>query len=112
MIIEVTSLQAEVVKQTEVCVNVYKECKKMEDDAVAYVARWIFISISNESSEHFFRCRTNMGSLQKTYEFLYYTQDMLNKTNSKVREIIRNQFKNIVWTFLNNLYYMYSWKPI
>merc|ERR1719242_587400 len=68
----VTSLQAEVVKQTEVCVNVYKECKKMEDDAVAYVAR----------------CRTNMGSLQKTYEFLYYTQDMLNKTNSKVREII------------------------
>ena len=53
-----------------------------------------------------------MGSLQKTYEFLYYTQDMLNKTNSKVREIIRNQFRNIVWTFLNNLYYMYSWKPI
>ena len=52
-----------------------------------------------------------MGSLQKTYEFLYYTQDMLNKTNSKVREIIRNQFKNIVF-FLDNLYYIYSWKPI
>ena len=35
----VQKLSSEIVEQTKVCVNIFKECKGMEDEAVAYVKR-------------------------------------------------------------------------
>ena len=36
----IKDLSSEIVKQTKVCADTFKECKGMEDEAVAYVARW------------------------------------------------------------------------
>ena len=35
----VQALSSEIVKQTKVCANIFKECKGMEDQALAYVDR-------------------------------------------------------------------------
>ena len=35
----VQTLSSEIVKQTKNCANIFKECKGMEDQAVAYVGR-------------------------------------------------------------------------
>ena len=35
----IKDLSSEIVKQTKVCANTFKECRGMEDQAVAYVGR-------------------------------------------------------------------------
>ena len=35
----VQNLSSEIVQQTKTCVSIFKECKGMEDEAVAYVER-------------------------------------------------------------------------
>ena len=36
----VQKLSSEIVQKTKVCANIFKECKGMEDEAVAYIDRW------------------------------------------------------------------------
>ena len=37
----------------------------------------------------YFRCRTDTDELKLKYKYLFQTQDMLNKTSTKVDNIIR-----------------------
>merc|ERR1711884_152176 len=54
------------------CGDVFKVCKNLEDEAIAYVAK----------------CKTDVDALKTAYNTLHQTQEMLNHTSAKLTSVM------------------------
>ena len=63
----IKDLSSEIVKQTKVCADTFKECKGLEDEAVAYVARYL-----NTHRKIFWHILMKIFQIWKIFLFVFF----------------------------------------